>query len=333
MTDLEQTEQFKIFSKENIPNKPYEVIFTSTGKEGAWDILTMSMRGIKSCQRWDGEYPRCLTGSILSRFVGLMYITSGAPAESHPAFGSLGTKMMRRCVVRYAINADENKACIVVDKMYPEYDKDILEIFMNILKSKTKLEVLYAPDLAKSNKLRHIYTPSEKIREEILHREASYQDTVLRTKDDMNIAFLNIQKEEVERDTKALVSNLELYLANCLSDIHDGVMTVDPEIRKIVRNVRMVLSYSAFSAALVKSILSHFKTPKSNGIYDNKTYYKRYLREFIMRRKETYTISKGSIIATVTQFSSTDSNFELLSSFVFSIVIKFFKLEIAQGVN
>src|ERR1700722_16217018 len=178
LQDIEQTEAFKIFSKENIPNKPYEIIFTSTGKEGAWDILTMSMRGIKSCQRWDGEYPRCLTGSIMSRFVGLIYITSGAPAESHPTFGSLGTKMMRRCVVRYAINADEGKPCIIIDKMYTEFDKDILAMFVNSLKSRTKLEVLYAPDLAKSNRLRHIYIPHEEIKEEILHREASYQDTV-----------------------------------------------------------------------------------------------------------------------------------------------------------
>jgi hypothetical protein len=343
MQDIEQVEQFKIFCKENIPNKLFEVIFSSTGQEGAWDLLSMSMRGIRSCQRWQGEYPRCLAGSILSKFVGMIYITSGAPAESHPsedtgtgkhpAFPSLGTKMMRRCVVRYAVNADENRACIIVDKMYPEYDKDILEIFMRILKSKTKLEVLYAPELAKSNKLRHIYTPSEKIREDILHREASYQDTVLRSKDDMNVAFLNIQKEEVERDTKVLVAKLELYMANCLSDIYDGVMSVDPEIKKIVRNIRMVVSYSAFSAGLIKTIIANFRMPKSNGIYDNKTYYKKYLREFIIHRKETFANSKSYIAENASQFSSTSSNFELLASFVFSIVVKFVKQEIRKGVN
>ena len=343
MADIEQAEQFKIFCKENIPNKLFEVIFSSTGKDGAWDLLTMSMRGIRSCQRWQGEYPRCLAGSILSKFVGMIYITSGAPAESHQAedtnsgkhsaFPSLGTKMMRRCVVRYAVNADENRACVVVDKMYPEFDKDILDIFMKALRSKTKLEVLYAPELQSSNKLRHIYIPSEKIRDDIQHREMSYQDTVLRSKDDMNIAFLNIQKEEVERDTKVLIAKLELYLANCLSDIYDGVISVDPEIKKVVRNIRMVVSYSAFSAGLVKAIISNFRMPKSNGIYDNRTYYKKYLREFIMHRKETYVRCKSYIADSAAQFSSTSSNFELLASFVFSLVVKFVKQEIAKGVN
>ena len=64
LLNLETTEPFKIFSKENMPNKDYSMLFSSEGEAGAWDIATMSMRGIRSCQRWDGEYPRCLIGSI-----------------------------------------------------------------------------------------------------------------------------------------------------------------------------------------------------------------------------------------------------------------------------
>ena len=35
--------------------KDYKIVFSSNGKEGLWDIATMSARGITSCQGWNGR--------------------------------------------------------------------------------------------------------------------------------------------------------------------------------------------------------------------------------------------------------------------------------------
>lgn len=328
---LDQTQEFKTFSKENIPNKEFCIVFSSDGQEGAWDIITMSMRGIKSCQRWDGEYPRCLIGSIFSKFVGVMYLTSGVQADNINNWTNLGTKMMRRCVVRYAVDADEGKPCILIDKMYPDLDRDVLGIFVNAIKSRTELPVYYAIDLG--NKLKHLYVPSEQIRKEVIDREWSYQDSPLKSKDDLNVFILANNKDEIERDVSGFKTNLALHLASGLDDVFDNNASVDPEIKKTIKNIRMNTPFITFSTQLVQTILNHYRPPTSIGFVNSKKYYRKYLMEFLSKRKQMTASCQGNLNNLYTQFSSRTIDFVVFTNYVFSLINAFTKSEIKKLIN
>jgi hypothetical protein len=327
--DAQQT--FKVFSLENIPNKEFSIIFSAEGSEGAWDIVTMSMRGIKSCQRWDGEYPRCLIGSVLSKFVGVIYLTSGVQAEPNAGYINLGTKMMRRCVVRYAVDADEDKPCLLIDKMYPELDKDVLSLFINAIKSKTSLPVYYTAELG--NKIRHIYIPAEEMREKVIDREWSYQDTPLKSKHDLNISALNINKEEVEREIRGFKINLALFLARRMEDIVSGSISVDPEYKKIISNIKMNISYTPFCEQLSTHILTAYRAPISSSFTESKVYYRKYLMEILKTRSRIIAGSLPNLQKLFTDNMSRPVDAPKFSEYLFSIVLEFTKSEIKKTIS
>lgn len=335
--NLEQADAFKIFSKENIPNKEFSIMFSSEGEEGAWDIATMSMRGIKSCQRWDGEYPRCLIGSILSKFVGVMYLTSGVQADANAGFQNLGTKMMRRCVVRYVVDADEGKPCILIDKMYPDVDKDILTLFINAIKSRTELPVYYAIDLG--NKIRHMYLPTEKIRDEINDRDWSYQDSPLKSKNDFDVYILTHNKEEVEREIKGFKLNLSLFLARRMEAIFSGDLALphlgglDQEIKKTISNIRMNTSFTPFCEQLASHIVSAFRAPPSKGFTSSRTYYRKYIMELLSKRKATQTSCQASLATIISQNTSRTVDTGTFVNYIFTLVTEFVKLEATKLIN
>ena len=161
---------FKTFSAVNIPAKGNSrIVFSSTDPEGLWDIATMSMRGIASCQSWDSDYPKCLIGSILDPFVGIIYLTSGAKQEH-------GTKMVRRCMVRFAINEKTMKPVIVLDRMYPSLDKSVRNAFITCIKKRLidKYEVLYAEEHADRNYgefVPHLYMPLTDLRKKLGNKD------------------------------------------------------------------------------------------------------------------------------------------------------------------
>jgi len=143
MTKLEDIPQFKSFSTENVPNSKYKVVFSADAANGAWDIATMSMRGVNSCQTWGGGYSHCTIGSVIDPFVGIIYLTSGAKYSEH------GSKMIRRCIVRFVIDGTNSKPYLLLDNMYPSVDTKVVNQFKNYLKSKTggKFEIHYAPNM------------------------------------------------------------------------------------------------------------------------------------------------------------------------------------------
>lgn len=328
---LEQTDAFKIFSKENIPNKEFCIVFSSEGEEGAWDLATMSMRGIKSCQRWDGEYPRCLIGSILSRFVGIMYLTSGVQSDDNAGYKNLGTKMMRRCVVRYAVDADEGKPCILLDKMYPEIDNDVLAIFVNAIKSRTELPVYYSQNLG--NKVRHIYLPTEKIREEISDRDWSYQDTPLKSKHDLNIYILTHNKEEVEREIRGFKINLALFLARKMELIYSNDLSVNPEVKKTVSNIRINTSFTPLCEGFVNGLMAAFRAPVSKGFTSSRPYYRKYLMELLAKRKSIQAACVPNTALLLQQNTSRTVDVNAFMDYLFSLVAEFTKIEISNLIN
>jgi hypothetical protein len=331
---LEQTDAFKVFGKENIPNKEYSLVFSSDGPEGAWDILTMSMRGITSCQRWEGEYPKCLIGSMVSKFVGIMYLTSGVMNDGNDKNGNranLGTKMMRRCIVRYAINADEDKPCIVLDKMYPDLDKDILKQFMDSIHNRTGFPVYYAPD--PNSKLKHIYMPSEALNEDITGREMSYQDTPLKSKHDLYAIMLNFNRDEVERELKGFNVNLSIYMARKFEDIYGGGVNVVPEVKKIINNIRVNTSFTPLCDKIVATIVASHPRPQSSDFSHSRTYYRKYLMDLLSNRKSLMANCQANLNNIVSQNTSRTIESNSFVEYIFSILIEFTKNEIRRCVN
>lgn len=139
VTPLEKMESFKSFSASNVTGNT-KLIFSSNNEDGAWDIATISMRGINSCQTWGTAQSRGLIGSIASYFVGVIYLTSGSKIND------FGTKMIRRSLVRYCIHKDTKKSALLVDKIYPSDDNAARKLFRDFLIKKTKLPVLFPTD-------------------------------------------------------------------------------------------------------------------------------------------------------------------------------------------
>ncbi len=119
---------FKEFSAHNVNGK-MNIVFSSDGLDGAWDILTMSMRGISSCQGWTGQYAKCTIGSVLDPFTGIIYLTSGSKTEH-------GSKMVRRCVVRFVVDSLVKRPCIFLEYMYPGEHSATLKAFKDAIRTK-----------------------------------------------------------------------------------------------------------------------------------------------------------------------------------------------------
>jgi hypothetical protein len=127
---LDQSPAFKKYNNVNIPGNESKIVFSSTGLDGAWDIATMSMRGIHSCQTWGQGNSTHLVGSIVDPCTAIMYLTSGSKHEDK------GTKMMRRSIVRFLID-ENNKPSLIIERMYPAHNKDVASKFISLLKKKT----------------------------------------------------------------------------------------------------------------------------------------------------------------------------------------------------
>jgi hypothetical protein len=174
LTKTDQYQEFKDFSRVNIPNKKYIIAFSSTGEDGAWDIGTISMRGITSCQSWNAPQSRGLIGSISSKFVGVIYMAS---EQDIPGYGS---KMLNRSMVRFAINKATKKPALIIDRIYPNDNKDTRDAFKKVLKDKSGLEVLCTYEnngsSSRAADLANYYIPDEPCRNHLRQGEFSYMD-------------------------------------------------------------------------------------------------------------------------------------------------------------
>ncbi len=133
LVKLEEMQSFKDYSTANFSGK-MQVIFSAADKEGAWDILTMSMRGITSCQSWTGQYHKATIGSMLDPFTGIIYLTTGASGEH-------GSKMLRRCVVRFVVNSETRQPAIYLEFMYPNYYEPALKVFREVIATKISKKI------------------------------------------------------------------------------------------------------------------------------------------------------------------------------------------------
>lgn len=171
MTKTDQYQEFKDFSRVNVPNKKYTVAFSSHGEDGAWDLGTISMRGVTSCQSWNAPQSRGLIGTISSKFVGVIYLASDQEVPGY------GTKMLNRSMVRFAIHKTTKKPVLVLDRMYPNPNNDTLAVFKKVLKEKSGLEVLTTWEGNGYNSIAsEYYIPDEPSRKHLKQGEFSYMD-------------------------------------------------------------------------------------------------------------------------------------------------------------
>jgi len=328
---LDQTNEFKVFCAENVPNKKYMVVFSSDGEEGAWDLLTMSMRGIKSCQRWDGDYPRCLIGSVVSKYVGIIYITSGSDYEFNcnttqgEACKGKGLKMMRRSLVRYVVDADEGKPCLIIDRMYPlqqgvDVDEETLRVFMTALKSKTNLPIYFAPHLG--SKVKHFYVPYEKIREELPERDWTYQDTPLKTNIDLQLHILSsVSYEDVDRYINLFRTKLITRMGEAFRDVLANNVRVDAEISKTMHNIRLNnSSVDRFNGAIAKMIFDRFVF-NTQELKDPKECYKKYLMQLALNLKTIQQAQYSNLVVHIDQATSRSVNHKIFIDYIFRAVI------------
>jgi hypothetical protein len=221
--------------------------------------------------------------------------------------------------------------------MYPEFDKDVLCLFVNAIKARTELPIHYSPDLG--NRSRHIYIPSENLKDgnqkevEIIAREASYMDTPLKSKQDLYVYLINSNKEEVEREIKGFRINLSLFLAKRLEDIYSDYCSADQEIKKTVSNIRMNTSFTPFCEQLVSHILNSFRAPVSKTYLNSKSYYRKYLMEFLMNRKTTMTSCLVNFQASFEQNMSRKFDIKVFTDYIFSAATDFAKIEAKRLIN
>jgi hypothetical protein len=147
--------QKKVFEKIGLKNcsesigNGKKIVFSAAGNKGLWDIATMSMRGIASCQRWGSSHCEHLIGSMIDPYCGIIYITNGNKFK-------LGEKMLQRALVRFVINRRNEKPELFIERMYPRVNEDYYgakgkakysrsiearDLFKEFLSRKTKLPV------------------------------------------------------------------------------------------------------------------------------------------------------------------------------------------------
>lgn len=218
LPDLNKSYQFKNFSSVNIPAKYTTVKFTSEGAEGIWDIATMSMRGISSCQTWDegvGNGAK-VVGSMIDPFTAIIYLTTG---EQYNTFGS---KMIRRCIVRYVIDREGNKPYLLLEKMYPALNEPTLNTFVTAIRDRSKdLPVFYSGDIGVNastygSKISQSYIPLAEELKKIQPQFYPYVDTHIPFVADDKCKLSKIPEEE--KDSIKFEDEFKDKIANTILD-------------------------------------------------------------------------------------------------------------------
>lgn len=311
LTRLEDQYSFKTFSSENIPNNnKFKIIFSSDGKEGAWDIGTMSMRGISSCQSWDrGEYKYCTIGSVIDPFVGIIYMTSGGK------FNEYGSKMMRRCIVRFVIDGKNNKPYILMDRMYPSSDNKTITQFKKFLEKKTsgKFDVEYS-DKISHDLLKSSYLPLNPIRKKLKETSINGKGTVydeydtIQSYQDMRIANKTSSKKDKQaglfeknskkKEGKFIVSFTKAF-SNAVKSVDAASVpnTIKPVIKSFATKKNNYYAYdhvlNMVGTALAKYIVQNIdKTQFTNS----DTYIRRVYYSFFNNRSKVIDLSKSELI-------------------------------------
>lgn len=314
---LEDFDTFKTFSADNIPNNQFKIVFSSEGADGLWDIATMSMRGVSSCQSWKGEYKHCVIGSLIDPFVGIIYLTSGNK------FNEYGSKMIKRCIVRFAISKKDKKPVLVLDNMYPEYEKKVADQFVAFLKERTggKFDIIYAARAEKA--LGDVYMPLTDIRRKLqgfgprgkkkedpydyLGTIQSYQDFHIKnaTPDGKDKQAQLFAKNSKKKEGK--------FIKNLSDSISDAIKKMDvasfpnasrPAIRKLKGNDKNYWNHTYVVTEMARTIAKNIISEVDKENFTNSDTYMR-------RVYYSYFLNKNKIVESLKTKMSRDLNGKL----------------------
>ena len=250
MEKVENLPAFKEFSSKNVPAVKYQLVFSSDGPDGIWDIATMSMRGIQSCQTWGtGQSNDAhVVGSMVDPFTGIIYITSGAK------HGEYGTKMIRRCVVRFVVSDKTKKPKLMLERMYPAFDKGTCDTFMNFLREKTgnKYEVIqncYGGGMGANAGT--VYVPISRVVESLDTMSTPYRDSQIVYKKD------EFSNNTLDRITETMIKTYNSIGTKVLTAARAIKATEVPETGKKAFNALRGSSYIEDRSYAVRAGLSY----------------------------------------------------------------------------
>lgn len=250
MDKLENMYSFKDFSSKNIPAKKHRIVFSSDGTDGAWDIATMSMRGINSCQSWGPNNApgnsQHIVGSIVDPFTGIIYLTAGAK------FNEYGSKMIRRCIVRFVVDRASKKPYLMLERMYPSDDNSVIEAFTDFLKKRIdgKFDVIYC---YANGGVRNKYVPMSKAVETLDQYSTPYCDSAVSYEiDSSDKRYL---KESMKNESSRIIDEFSgligssigsLKLTDFSKDMHNAVRSM--------KNIYAIYTLNYISPLLKKKI-------------------------------------------------------------------------------
>lgn len=257
---LEEFYAFKNFSSSNIGGKS-EITFSSDGIEGLWDIATMSMRGVESCQSWSGAYKSKLIGSIVNPYIGIIYLSTG---KSHSKYGS---RMVRRCVVKFVVDAITNKPTIYLDRMYPSFNQDVLDAFTSAIKSKISPSIAIKASLENGSAGEKYFIPKSKV-DDILHYQIlPYEDTKLLH--GKTLTEDKVKQENIDLSLKRKIFSkknaiLRAYMQSCGT-------TLDDKSNIFSENVRMkdLSSKEGFNFIIYNCYKNFLSTKNNKSVFNN----------------------------------------------------------------
>lgn len=330
--NIDQLQEFKDYSRTNVGKSIYNVVFSSTGEDGQWDIATASMRGISSCQAWGSPQSRGLIGTMTSKYTAIIYMESNQP------FPPYGTKMLYRSMVRFCINTKTKKPVLVIDKMYPSVNDATLAAFKRTLNKKSGMDVMYAP--VNNADLTNWYIPSDETTMASMWAtgEVSYMDTKINVsehkvkkiaepvaKDITSLTekfrntigadldkLVKVRREEHNKAFKALEKEREQFFLDKLqyekklesAPFDKKQPKLDKDILEFFKNgVDNMFNhcdkkYGANTAGKCFSdvILNAVKTPDIKTCISKEEYHKHFLMNFVRDHKKIREIAKAEIM-------------------------------------
>lgn len=164
---------FNVRIPKSYRDKNLKLVFSSNNFKGAWDLATMAMRGIRSCQSWTDSYRSKLVGSIVDPYVGIIYLTNNN-LLSH------GTRMMRRALVRFVVHRESLEPKLLLEEIYPnrnDYSRKsrfARKVFKRFLMQKTGGNYLILTD---DDDLDKYLIPKSKIVKRLSVEDRSYRDS------------------------------------------------------------------------------------------------------------------------------------------------------------
>ncbi len=164
LPNIESSVEFKDYSKRG----GFSIVFSTMPE----DIAAMSSRSEwGSCMSFDSTkgLNACLLGSTLSKFIGIIYITTGKSYEER------GEEMIARCLIRFAIDTEDKKPAIIIDKMYPGFNIQFSNAIKSAIQKRTSIKVYDINELSTNKDFARFKIPEEKISGVLTH-EKSYLD-------------------------------------------------------------------------------------------------------------------------------------------------------------